>query len=106
MTTVSKNSLAAAVLIALMAAPAASQASSTEQYIDDATLTTKVKAALLTDSQLKATQVNVKTTQGVVQLMGSVDTKTQEAEALRVANQVDGVKSVQDILSVKSTQEQ
>ena len=77
------------------------------QYISDAAITTKVKAALLSDSQLKATKVSVETTQGVVQLTGSVDSKSQESEAVSAANKVDGVKSVKDLLSVKSgTQQQ
>jgi hyperosmotically inducible periplasmic protein len=70
------------------------------QYISDAAITTKVKAALLSDSQLKATKVSVETTQGVVQLSGSVDSKTQENAAVTAANKVDGVKSVKDLLSV------
>lgn len=78
---------------------------STGQYIDDATITTKVKAALMTDSQLKPTQVKVETNQGTVQLTGTVDTKSQEAEAVKVANQINGVKSVKDLLSVRTTQE-
>jgi osmotically-inducible protein OsmY len=75
------------------------------QYIDDAAITTKVKAALLSDSQLKATQVSVETNSGVVKLTGAVDSKTQESEAVRVANKVDGVKSVMDQLTVRTTQE-
>ena len=47
------------------------------QYVDDATITTKVKAALLSDSQLKATNVSVTTSQGVVQLTGIVATRGQ-----------------------------
>lgn len=79
---------------------------STGQYIDDATITTKVKAALIADSQLKTTKVSVETTQGTVQLTGTVDTKNQESEALRIANQVNGVKSVKDLLMVRNTQEE
>jgi len=76
------------------------------QYIDDATITTKAKAALLSDSRLKAIHVSVETTDGVVKLTGKVTTKDQEAEALRVVNQVGGVKSVNDLLTVRGTQEE
>ena len=68
------------------------------QYVNDAAITTKVKAALMSDSQLKATKVSVETNQGVVQLTGSVDNKSQESEAVNAANKVDGVKSVKDLL--------
>lgn len=80
-------------------------AESAGQYIDDATITTKVKAAMITNSQLKPAQVSVVTTQGTVQLSGTVDTKNQEAEAVKVASQVNGVKFVKDMLNVRSTQE-
>jgi len=79
-------------------------AESAGQYIDDATITTKVKAALMSDSQLKATQVSVTTDQGIVQLTGAVDTKGQESEAVNAASKVNGVKSVKDQLTVKGTQ--
>jgi len=79
---------------------------STGDYIDDAAITTKVKAALLTDSHLKATEVKVETNQGAVQLSGTVNTKAQESEAIRATNQVDGVKSVEDLLTVRGTSEQ
>jgi hyperosmotically inducible periplasmic protein len=72
------------------------------QYIDDATITTKVKAALVGHPKLKATQVSVETTNGVVDLSGTVDNKTQESEAVRLAKQVNGVKDVQDNLAVKN----
>ena|ERR1700722_14562643 len=78
----------------------------TGQYVDDATITTKVKAALLSDQQLKATQVSVETTKGTVQLSGTVPSATQESLAVKDANQVDGVKSVQDLMTVKSPQGQ
>jgi osmotically-inducible protein OsmY len=83
-----------------------SRAESAGQYIDDAALTAKVKAALLADKQLKATQVNVETNQGAVQLKGTVDSKDQETEAVRAANQVSGVKSVNDLLQVKNRQQE
>jgi hyperosmotically inducible protein len=78
----------------------------TGQYIDDATITLKVKAAIMKDTQMRATNVKVETDQGIVQLSGTVNSKDQEAEALRVASTIDGVKSVTDQLAVKGTQDQ
>ena len=75
---------------------------STGQYIDDATITTKVKAALMTDKLLKPTQVSVETTQGTVKLTGAVDNKDQEVEAVKDANQVNGVKSVSDLITLRN----
>jgi len=78
-------------------------AESTGRYIDDATLTAKVKEAILADPQLKVLEVQVNTTHGVVLLTGAVDTEGQEHEAVKIANQIDGVVSVTDNLSIKVT---
>jgi len=77
-------------------------AESAGHYIDDATITAKVKEAILADSQLKVLQVKVDTTHGIVVLTGSVDTSAQETEAVRVTNNVAGVTSVTDNLTIKS----
>jgi len=76
------------------------------QYVDDATITAKVKAAMLGDSQMKATQVSVTTNQGIVNLTGAVDTREQETKAVRLANEVKGVKSVNDSMTVRGIQEE
>ena len=97
---------AISVFVLSLSASTLVRAESVGQYIDDATITTKVKAALVADKQLKAKQVSVETTQARGQLTGTVDNKTQEAEALKVANQVKGVRSVKDLLKVRTTVDQ
>lgn len=86
--------------------PQITHASSTGQYLSDATITAKVKAALIADSQVKATNVSVQTNDGTVQLSGTVDNTSQRNEAVQDANRIDGVRSVQDLLKVRNTQEQ
>ena len=81
-------------------------AESAGQYVDDATITTKVKTAVMTDSLLKGSDISVATDKASVQLTGSVTSKAQEDEAVRVANQTTGVKEVQDHLTVRGTQSQ
>jgi len=71
------------------------------QYVDDTTITTKVKAQILDDPTLKVLQVNVETMKGVVQLSGFVDTKQNKARAVSIARQVRGVVSVKDDLVVR-----
>ena len=71
------------------------------QYVDDATITSKVKADILGDPALKVLQVNVETMQGVVQLSGFVDSPRSETKAVEIARHVTGVKSVKDDLVVK-----
>ena len=74
---------------------------STGEYIDDTTITTKVKAAIFEDPSLKTLQINVETRNGVVQLAGFVDTAQNVKRAAEVARGVKGVVSVKNDLIVK-----
>jgi osmotically-inducible protein OsmY len=74
---------------------------STGQYVDDTTITTKVKSALLGDGAVKSFEIKVETFKGVVQLSGFVDTEDQRAAATKDAMAVDGVKDVKDNLTLK-----
>lgn len=71
------------------------------EVIDDATLTAKVKAALIEDPRTKARQINVESRGGVVQLSGFVDSAEARSEAARVAGTVEGVHTVENRLDVK-----
>jgi osmotically-inducible protein OsmY len=105
-----KNSIK---LIALLALPAAGLVSfsagcagtatrqSTGEYVDDAAVTAKVKAALVQDEIVKAMQVDVTTFKGNVQLSGFVDTAEQKARAAQLAATVEGVTEVTNNISVK-----
>lgn len=73
----------------------------TGQYVDDTTITTKVKAQIFDDPALKVLQVNVETMKGVVQLSGFVDSKQSETKAVSIARNVKGVVSVKNDLVVK-----
>jgi osmotically-inducible protein OsmY len=70
-------------------------------YVDDATITTKVKAALVKDESLKAFDIHVYTSKDVVRLTGAVKSAAQKAQAVRVASSVSGVLSVTDDLTVQ-----
>lgn len=74
---------------------------STGQYIDDATITTKVKAALFDDTGLKGFDIHIVTYKGVVQLSGFVDSPQTVAHATEVTQKVGGVQSVRNDLLVK-----
>lgn len=75
---------------------------STGEYIDDATITTKLKALYVQDPVVKAMDVGVDTFKGTVQLNGFVDTAEQKARAEQIARGVPGVVNVQNHLSVKA----
>ena len=74
---------------------------STGEYVDDAAITTKVKAELVRDDTVKALQVNVDTFKGVVQLSGFVDTAAQKSRAGEIARTVNGVTDVKNNIEVK-----
>lgn len=71
------------------------------QALDDATITARVKAALFAEPSLKALQINVDTAQGVVSLSGSVDSLQESNRAKELASSVEGVKIVENRLSLK-----
>ena len=70
------------------------------QAVDDATIGTKVKAAIVKDPELSALKVNVDTTQGNVRLKGEVKNITLRQRAEALARSVEGVKSVDNQLIV------
>lgn len=70
--------------------------------IDDSTITTKVKSALLADPDIKSFDIKVETNKGVVQLSGFVDSQARVDRAVAIAKGVEGVKSVENRLSVKA----
>jgi hyperosmotically inducible periplasmic protein len=74
---------------------------STGEYVDDAAITTKVKAAFVKDPTVKAMDVSVDTFKGTVQLSGFVNTAEEKARAEQVARTVNGVVNVQNNISVK-----
>ena len=71
------------------------------EYVDDSVITTKVKAAILADSELKVFQINVETFKGVVQLSGFVNSTHSVTKAEDVARGVKGVTGVKNDLIVK-----
>ena len=91
-----------AVVATLAAACAATPTQeSTGGYIDDSTITAKVKTNLAQDNKVSVTDIHVKTYKGVVDLSGFVNSQSQISEAGLVAGQVSGVTSVHNNLIVK-----
>ncbi len=78
------------------------KAGQTGNKIEDAAITAKVKMALVGEPGLKALKIDVDTANGVVTLTGVVDTPQSLDRATQVAQAVDGVKSVDNRLNVKS----
>ena len=72
-----------------------------KQYVGDAMVTSKIKAALVADPILKAREINVETYQGTVQLSGFVATRDEAAKASTLARSIEGVSSVKNDIRLK-----
>jgi hyperosmotically inducible protein len=65
----------AALLIGLAGCAGKPTQDSTGQYIDDASITTKVKSEMVADKAMSAVHISVDTIKGVVHLTGTADTR-------------------------------
>jgi hyperosmotically inducible periplasmic protein len=74
---------------------------STGEFVDDSTITAKVKAAFIHDEVVKAFDVSVETFKGTVQLSGFVDTAAQRSRAVQLARGIKGVRDVENKITVK-----
>lgn len=70
------------------------------EYLDDAAVTAKVKAEFLSVKGLDSGKISVETNNGVVMLTGNVNDEAQVSLAEQVADQIKGVKRVDNRLSV------
>ena len=71
------------------------------QVVDDATITTKVKAKLFDQSFLRGFAISVDTFEGAVTLTGAVQTEAQKNSAGTIAGSVYGVKGVNNLIVIK-----
>ncbi len=92
---------AAIVFMSILGCASTTKSEGAGEYIDDSVITTKVKAAIFNEPTLKATEINVETYKGVVQLSGFVRSQSNINRAEEVARGVNGVKSVKNDMRVK-----
>ena len=78
-----------------------SKSDSAKGYAGDAATTSEIKAKFLADDIVPSRKVKVETTDGVVQLSGTVESKAQSERAESIAKAIDGVKSVKNDLKVE-----
>jgi hyperosmotically inducible protein len=74
---------------------------STGEYIDDKSLASRVKSALVNNADYKFEEVAVVADKGTVQLGGFVNNSGQKAAAEDIARQVAGVREVVNKITVK-----
>jgi osmotically-inducible protein OsmY len=71
------------------------------QTLDDATVQTRVKTAILNDPQIGGDQIDVASENGVVTLSGVIKAPEHEARAADLARKIGGVKDVKTSLKVQ-----
>jgi hyperosmotically inducible periplasmic protein len=86
---------------AYAAEPATEQKRTVGQFIDDSTITAKIKAKHAEDKMVSAMRVDVETKQGVVVLSGEARTEGEIQRAEVLAKQVEGVKAVSNMIELK-----
>ena len=69
-------------------------------WIDDVMISSTVKTKLITNSEIKAGDIDVSSSQGVVTLIGRVSSNTIKSDAERIARGTSGVKDVNNELTV------
>lgn len=70
-------------------------------YVDDAAITTAVKAKLLADKSVAGTSISVETLNGTVQLSGFAKSVTEKTHAESIARGVKNVKGVRNSIVVR-----
>ena len=73
-------------------------------YIDDAAITTSVKARYVDNPDVDASAISVETLNGSVMLSGFAKNATERSTAESIAMKVKGVKSVKNGINVRSGQ--
>ena len=89
------------ILVALAGCAGSDTRSSTGEYLDDTAITTRVKAAILNDGDLRSSEINVETFRNVVQLSGFVSSQAEIDAAVNLARSVSGVESVQNNMQLR-----
>ena len=71
-------------------------------YVDDAAITTSVKARFVDNKDVDASSIKVETLNGTVMLSGFAKSALEKSTAESIAAKVSGVKSVKNELAIRS----
>jgi osmotically-inducible protein OsmY len=96
-------SIAAIITILELGCAGTPTQESTGEYIDDAAISSKVKSELLISEDTSGTAITVETFKGTVQLSGFVKSAQEKRRAEEIARSVDGVKRVENRISVRGS---
>ena len=70
-------------------------------YVDDATITTRVKTRFIENKDVDASAISVETLNGTVMLSGFAKSMTEKTSAERIAREVSGVKAVKNEIAIR-----
>jgi osmotically-inducible protein OsmY len=70
-------------------------------YVDDAAITTAIKAKMVEDKSVDAGAIKVETLNGTVMLSGFAKNSTEKSAAESIARSSKGVRSVQNNIAVR-----
>ena len=70
-------------------------------YVDDAGITTAVKAKMVEDKTVSASSISVETLNGTVQLSGFAKSMAEKSQAESIARNVSNVRSVRNDIVVR-----
>ncbi len=70
-------------------------------YVDDAAITTSVKARYIDNKEVDAASIKVETLNGTVMLSGFAKNSMERSTAEDIASKVKGVKSVKNSIAVR-----
>lgn len=96
--------IAAASVVALLAGTGCAvvrDQQSVGAYVDDATLTTRVKGKFAEDKTVSAMAISVETLNGTVQLAGFAKSAAEKTQAESLARNTSGVRSVKNDIVVR-----
>lgn len=71
------------------------------EYIDDAKITSEVKAKFVQNKEVDAAAISVETLDGIVQLSGFAKNASEKSTAESIARGIKGVKSVRNSIVVR-----
>jgi len=89
------------ILISTASCSVARDQQTVGEYIDDATITTQVKARMLNDPDVSGTSISVETLNGTVMLSGFATSATEKSTAETIARNVNGVKEVRNQIAIQ-----
>ena len=95
------SSALAATLVVLSGCAVTRGQESVGAYVDDAAITTSVKARFVDNRQVDAASIKVETLNGTVLLSGFAKNSTERTTAESIARNVSGVRNVRNEIAVR-----